>query len=72
MKWIPPKKLRILVALFFGTGAWGIVAGLVLIKPQVFFIVVFGVINICIGGFVGYRLLTQGPKPDKLPEKRKK
>jgi hypothetical protein len=72
MKWISPKKIKILLVLFFGTGAWGIVAGLFLIKPQIFFIVLFGVINICLGGFFGYRLLTQGPKPEKSSEKRKK
>ena len=74
MKWIPPKKLKVLMALFFGTGAWGIIAGLFFLvrTDQHMFITFFGVINICIGGFVGYRLLTQGPKPDKLPEKRKK
>ena len=72
MKWIPPKKLKVLTILFFVTGMWGIIAGLVLIKPTAMFIVFFGVINICVGGFVGYRFFTQGPKPEHSSEKRKK
>ncbi|WP_268544456.1 hypothetical protein [Candidatus Nitrosotenuis cloacae] len=59
MKYIKPKKLKVLVAMFFGTGIWGIISGMFLITPTVFFIVVFGVINLCLGGFCGYRLLTQ-------------
>jgi hypothetical protein len=35
-------------------------------------LVVVSVMNFCIGGFLGYRLLTQGPKPEKSSEKRKK
>lgn len=65
MKYIPPKKLKVLMYLFFGTGIWGIVAGLFLITPQVFFIVVFGVINLCLGGFCGYKFLTQEPESEK-------
>jgi hypothetical protein len=71
MKYIAPKKLKILTVLFFGTGIWGVVAGLFIIKPQVFFIVVFGVINLCLGGLVGYRFLTQEkPSPDERKKKR--
>jgi hypothetical protein len=72
MKWIPPKKLKVLTFLFFGTGIWGIVAGMILIKPMPMFLVLFGVINLCIGGFIGYRYFTQGPKPEKSFDKRKK
>ncbi len=72
MKYIEPKKLRVLTILFFGAGIWGIVAGMVIIKPLEFMIVIVGVMNFCIGGFLGYRLLTQGPKPEKSTEKRKK
>jgi len=70
MKYIPPKKLKVLTYMFFGTGIWGIVAGLFLITPQVFFIVIFGVINLCLGGLCGYKLLTQEERPKS--EKRKK
>jgi hypothetical protein len=71
MKWIPPKKLKVLMILFFGTGGWGIIAGMLLLKPYPF-IVLFGVLNICIGGFIGYRFFTQGPKPEWSPKKSKK
>lgn len=59
MKYIQPKKLKVLTAMFFGTGIWGIIAGLFLITPMVLIIVVFGVINLCLGGLCGYKLLTQ-------------
>lgn len=66
MKYIPPKKLKVLMFLFFGTGIWGIVAGTFIIKhPAVFYIVVFGVINLCLGGFCGYKFLTQEPESEK-------
>lgn len=71
MKWLPPKKLKVLTILFFGAGIWGIVAGMIIIKTE-FMIVIVGVMNFCIGGFLGYRLLTQGPKPETSSEKRKK
>lgn len=65
MRYIPPKKLKVLMILFFGTGIWGIVAGLFVIRPSIFFIVVFGVINLCLGAFCGYKLLMQEPPSDK-------
>ncbi|HXW01958.1 MAG TPA: hypothetical protein VD828_01115 [Candidatus Nitrosotenuis sp.] len=71
MKYIAPKKLKVIVIMFFVGGIWGIVSGLFIIKPQVFFIVVFGVINLCLGGVFGYRLLTQvKPSPDERKKKR--
>lgn len=56
------------MALFFGTGGWGIVFGLY--GPNPYLMVVFlGVINLCLGGLFGYVFLTQEPK---LRDKRKK
>jgi len=52
--------------LFFGTGIWGILLGLWQI---VFYLTLLGVINICLGGFVGWLFFTQKPK---LKDKRKK
>ncbi|MFY9300559.1 MAG: hypothetical protein WAO91_05165 [Candidatus Nitrosotenuis sp.] len=69
MRYIEPKKLKILMAMFLGTGAWGMAYGL---WGQQNFITLFGVINFCLGGLFGYRFLTQGPKPEKSSEKRKK
>ncbi len=69
MKYIAPKKLKVIMGMFFGTGVWGMAYGL---WDHQNFITLFGVINFCLGGFFGYRLLTQGPKPEKSSEKRKK
>ncbi len=52
--------------MFFGTGIWGIGMGLVF---EFFYLTTLGVINICLGGFVGWIFLTQKPK---LRDKRKK
>jgi hypothetical protein len=72
MKWIPPKKLKVLTILFLGTGIWGIIAGMLIIKPIPMMLVLFGVINLCIGAFIGYRYFMQGPKPERSFDKRKK
>ena len=66
MKYVKPKKLKILMILFFGTGRWGISMGL---WQAVFNLTMLGVINICLGGFVGWLFLTQQPKSR---DKRKK
>jgi len=52
--------------LFFGTGIWGITLGLL---ENVFYLTILGVINICLGGFIGWLFFTQKPK---LKDKRKK
>ncbi|MFB5597945.1 MAG: hypothetical protein ACE5RJ_02875 [Nitrosopumilaceae archaeon] len=69
MKYIPPKKLKIIMLAFFVTGALGIIVGLFIKSPNSFMITFLGVINICLGGFVGWIFLTQEPK---LRDKRKK
>ncbi|MGI0082849.1 MAG: hypothetical protein ACREAF_01885 [Nitrosopumilaceae archaeon] len=60
MKYIPPTKLKVMMLAFLGTGIWGIVIGFVL---EFFFAVILGVINLILGGFVGYLYLN--PKPNK-------
>jgi hypothetical protein len=66
MRYIPPKKLKVIMLAFFGTGAVGIVMGLQFHQLMVTFL---AVINICLGGFFGWVFLTQEPK---LRDKRKK
>jgi len=66
MKYVSRKKLKIIMLMFFGTGIWGIGMGLVF---EFFYLTTLGVINICLGGFVGWIFLTQKPK---LRDKRKK
>jgi uncharacterized membrane protein len=67
MKYISPKKLKVLLLMFFGTGIWGIVMGLLFVNNLN--LTSLGVINICLGGFVGWIFLTQKPKSR---DKRKK
>ena len=63
LKYIQPKKLKGLIALFFGTAAMGIFVGLVIATGiQSLYITFRGVINLCLGGFVAYLLLTQKAK----------
>ena len=72
MKYIAPKKLKVLIIMFFGAATFGIFTGLgpVTTSPMQGLIISFlGVINLCLGGFMGYLLLTQKPK---LRDTRKK
>ena len=63
IKYIKPKKLKVLIALFFGTAGMGILVGLVIATGiQSLYITFLGVVNLCLGGLVGYLLLTQKPK----------
>ena len=63
MKFIKPKRLKVLIALFFGTAGMGIFVGLVIAEGiQSLYITLLGVINLLLGGFVGYILLTQKAK----------
>ncbi len=63
IKYIRPKKLKVLIALFFGTAGMGILVGLVIATGiQSLYITFLGVVNLCLGGLVSYILLTQKPK----------
>jgi hypothetical protein len=66
MKYVAPKKLKVLMTLFFGTGIIGIAMGL---SNSFLYLTTLGVINLCLGGFVGWIFLTQQPKSrDKRKE----
>ena len=72
MKYIPPKKLKVLLIMFFAAAGFGIFSGLFLATSgmQGLMITLHGVINLCLGGLMGFLLLTQKPyKRD--PRKRK-
>ena len=69
MKYIKPQKLKVLMILFFGTGIMGITMGLSIPSQMSFFITFLGVINLCLGGFVGWIFFTQEPRSR---DKRKK
>jgi hypothetical protein len=61
-KQLPAKKLKILMALFFGSGIIGITIGLTYV---VFMYTVMGVINLMIGALVGWMFLTREPRSTK-------
>ena len=63
IKYVKPKKLKVLIALFFGTAGMGIFVGLVIAKDiQSLYITFLGVVNLCLGGFVVWVLVTQKAK----------
>jgi len=70
MKYVHPKKLKVLIVLFFGSAGMGIFVGLVIATGiQSLYITFLGVINLCLGGFVAYLLITQKAK---VRDRRKK
>ena len=63
MKYVQPKKLKVLIALFFGSAGMGIFVGLVIAEGiQSLYVTFLGVVNLCLGGFVAYLLMTQKAK----------
>lgn len=54
-----PQRLKVILGMFFGTGAVGILIGL---QYSAFHITVLGTINLCLGGVFGWILLTQRPR----------
>ena len=79
LKYVNPKKLKILIAVFSVVGIWGIVFGLFMggqkASMNYFMIVVLGVVNLFLGAFMTYLYLTQIKKVDPRKDskyKRKK
>ena len=69
IKYVKPIKLKVLTLVFFAVGIWGISFGLSMpyigYTPTISMtITVLGVVNLSMGGFVGYLLLTQVKTPD--------
>ena len=64
MKYIPPKKLKVLAIMFFAAAGFGIYSGLELATSgmQGLMITLLGVVNLCLGGLMAFLLLTQKPK----------
>ena len=64
MKHIPPKKLKVLMIMFFAAAGFGIFTGLFVASSgmQGLIITLLGVVNLCLGGLMGYLLLMQKPK----------
>ena len=79
IKYIEPKKLKVLIVVCFGIGLWGITFGLWLGQFEAslnyFMITVLGVINLFLGALFAYLLMTQVHKVDPRKDskyKRKK
>ena len=79
LKYVQPKKLKILIATFTLVGIWGIAFGLFMggqkASMNYFMIVVLGVVNLFLGAFMTYLYLTQIKKVDPRKDskyKRKK
>ncbi|MEX0862489.1 hypothetical protein [Nitrosopumilus sp.] len=73
MRYIEPTRVKVLMMMFYATGTLGIVIGLTVAPPSVTLMITFlGVINIGLGAFFTFLLLTQTPStPDKRKKKRK-
>ena len=79
IKYIEPKKLKVLIAVCFGIGLWGIVFGLSLVQFEAsliyFMITVLGVINLFLGALFLYLLMTQvrhvDPRKDSKYKRKK-
>ena len=73
MRYIEPTRVKVLMMMFFSTGALGMIIGLTIAPPSSTMIITFmGVINFGLGAFFAYLFLTQTKKsPDKRKKKRK-
>ena len=70
MKYVKPLRLKIMMAMFFGTGILGIIVGLFVAPHQGTLLFTFmGVINLSLGAFFGWVFLTQ---TNESSDKRKK
>ena len=69
---LPAKKLKGLMALFFGSGILGILIGLtgLGIAQPIFMLTLMGVTNLILGALVGWIFLTREPRESR--KKRKK
>ena len=73
IRYIAPIRVKVLMLMFFGTGAMGMIMGLVVAPPSMTMILtLMGVINFGLGAFFTFIFLTQLPNtPDKRKKKRK-
>ena len=59
MKYIQPRKLRVIVIMFFAGAGIGIFLGL---DSHYTYLTLLGIVNLCLGGLTGWILLTQKPR----------
>jgi len=65
-KYIPPKKLKVLIVMFFVGAGVGILLGLF---SNYLYLTLLGVVNLILGGVMGFILLVQAPQ---VRDRRKK
>jgi len=73
IRYIAPIRVKVLMLMFFGTGAMGMIMGLAVAPPSMTLILtLMGVINFGLGAFFTFIFLTQLPNtPDKRKKKKK-
>ena len=67
-KYIPPKKLKVLIVMFFVGAGVGIMIGLI---HHHMYLTLLGVVNLILGGVMGGILLLQAPKVRDNRRKKK-
>ena len=74
MRYISPIRVKVLMMMFYSTGAMGLIIGLVVAPPTMTIMITFmGVINVGLGAFFTFIFLTQAPKaPDKRKKKKRR
>ena len=68
-KYIPPKKLKVLIVMFFVGAGVGIMLGLF---SNYLYLTLLGVVNLILGGVMGFILLVQAPRVRDDRKKYKK
>ena len=68
-KYIPPKKLKVLIVMFFVGAGVGIILGLF---SNYLYLTLLGVVNLILGGVMGFILLLQAPRVRDDRKKYKK
>ena len=58
-KYIPPTKLKVLIVMFFVGAGVGIILGLF---SNYLYLTLLGVVNLILGGVMGFILLMQAPR----------
>ena len=70
MRYVKPSRLKAIMIMFFVTGPFGIIVGLgILGNEPIFMMSLMGTINIILGGFFGWVILTQEPKSEQRRKK---
>lgn len=73
VRYVPPRRSKILMTMLLSAGAVGIVVGLIQPYPHLTLIITFmGVINIGLGAFFAYIFLTQEERSDRRKRRKRR